>query len=124
MLIVFAFFGYWGEVEEVTSKFTSLGEAIWWAIVTMTTVGYGDILVLGIPGKCVGALCALSGVLMLILPLAALILNYTLTYDQLVAARALRVQQRKQGITYVASSTIGHGEAGLYPPPPTDVAAL
>jgi len=34
-----------------TSQFQSIPDGIYWAIVTMTTVGYGDIVPTSVPGK-------------------------------------------------------------------------
>ncbi|MBI2941224.1 MAG: NAD-binding protein [Chloroflexi bacterium] len=36
-------------------------DALWWAIVTMTTVGYGDIVPKTVPGRLIGAVMMLSG---------------------------------------------------------------
>ena len=41
--------------------FTSLGLAYWWAITTVTTVGYGDVVPHTAGGRIVGALLMLTG---------------------------------------------------------------
>ncbi len=41
--------------------FTSLGLSYWWAITTVTTVGYGDIVPKSPEGRVVGALLMLTG---------------------------------------------------------------
>ena len=41
--------------------FTSLGLAYWWAMETVTTVGYGDIVPHTLPGRLVGTLLMLTG---------------------------------------------------------------
>ena len=42
--------------------FSSIPETMWWAIITLTTVGYGDVSPITPLGKVIGALTALMGV--------------------------------------------------------------
>src|SRR5258708_26456416 len=44
------------------TKFTSIPAAMWWAIVTVTTTGYGDMVAATLIGRFVGAATMLSGV--------------------------------------------------------------
>jgi voltage-gated potassium channel len=41
--------------------FTSIGLAYWWAITTVTTVGYGDVVPVSTAGRIVGGLLMLTG---------------------------------------------------------------
>ncbi len=51
-------------------KFGSIPEAAWWAIVTLTTVGYGDVVPVTALGRLVGGITMLSGLIVLALPIA------------------------------------------------------
>jgi voltage-gated potassium channel len=42
--------------------FTSLGLAYWWAVETVTTVGYGDVVPHTLPGRLVGTVLMLTGI--------------------------------------------------------------
>jgi voltage-gated potassium channel len=41
--------------------FDTFGEALWWAVSTVTTVGYGDILPVSAAGRLIGAVLMLTG---------------------------------------------------------------
>jgi len=59
------------EVEsrfEADSQFRNIPEAIYWAIVTMTTVGFGDIVPRSVPGKFLSAFVILLGYSLIIVP--------------------------------------------------------
>lgn len=45
----------------INREFDSVGDAIWWALVTITTVGYGDKVPVSTGGRIVGALVIFSG---------------------------------------------------------------
>ncbi|PIE16367.1 MAG: Ion transport protein [Rhodobacterales bacterium] len=49
-------------------KFGSIPQAMWWAVVTLTTVGYGDVTPVTAVGKMFGAMIAVIGVCMAALP--------------------------------------------------------
>jgi voltage-gated potassium channel len=52
-----------GNVPE--SKVTNLGDAFWWAIVTVTTVGYGDIYPVTTEGKIIASILMIFGIAIL-----------------------------------------------------------
>lgn len=43
-------------------EFDSFGEAIWWAVQTVTTVGYGDVTPRDTTGRVIGAIVMLAGI--------------------------------------------------------------
>lgn len=56
------------EQEAQPDKFGTIPDAMWWAIVTLTTVGYGDAYPITAAGKVVAAVTAVLGLIMLALP--------------------------------------------------------
>jgi voltage-gated potassium channel len=49
----------------------SLGDSLWWAMQTVTTVGYGDVVPQGTSGRIIGALLMLNGIALLSVVTAA-----------------------------------------------------
>lgn len=55
-------------VEGPENGFTSIPESMYWAIVTMTTVGYGDIAPRTLPGKLLASLVMITGYAIIAVP--------------------------------------------------------
>ncbi|MEI8145694.1 MAG: cyclic nucleotide-gated ion channel [Alphaproteobacteria bacterium] len=49
-------------------RFGSIPDAMWWAVITLTTVGYGDVVPITPLGKIIASLTAILGLVMLALP--------------------------------------------------------
>ena len=82
-MILFSTFIYFCEVGENGEQFPSIPHAFWWAIVTMTTVGYGDLSPITPLGKVVGFFCAICGVLCIALPVPSIVSNFHRLYQVL-----------------------------------------
>ena len=57
-------------------------QGMWWAVQTLTSLGYGDFPVQTIPGKLFGSMCAVSGVLVLALPIPIVVDNFADYYKE------------------------------------------
>jgi voltage-gated potassium channel len=53
---------YLAEFEAQPEKFASIPQTMWWALITLTTVGYGDVYPITPLGQAIGAFTALLGV--------------------------------------------------------------
>ena len=68
---------------ESRDEFESIPTGWWLALVTLTTVGYGDVYPKTWIGRAVGSVCALNGVVLIALSLPILVDNFLLSISML-----------------------------------------
>lgn len=67
-LVMAATMLFWIEGDVQPEEFGSIPRSLWWASVTMTTVGYGDVVPMTPLGKLVAGLISLSGIALIAIP--------------------------------------------------------
>ncbi|XP_063889605.1 potassium voltage-gated channel protein Shaw-like isoform X2 [Scylla paramamosain] len=111
-IVIFASLVYYAERIQANphNDFNSIPLGLWWALVTMTTVGYGDMAPKTYVGMFVGALCALAGVLTIALPVPVIVSNFAMYYSH-TQARAKLPKKRRRVLP------VEHVRCPVAPPP-------
>ncbi|KAJ8361931.1 hypothetical protein AAFF_G00410690 [Aldrovandia affinis] len=100
------------------THFKNIPISFWWAVVTMTTLGYGDMYPQTWLGMMVGALCALAGVLTIAMPVPVIVNNFGMYYSLAMAKQKLPKKKKKHkpsGEAPVDSPSLGGKSASNSP---------
>jgi len=90
--------GYQFHVPGNTSRsfgFETIPASIWFSMATLTTVGFGDVYALTFVGKCLAVGIAISGIILLAIPVAVLASEFKSQYNNLNSTKKLKVKLRK-----------------------------
>lgn len=68
LILISASLMYFAEYEAQPEVFSSIPATIWWSVVTLTTVGYGDVYPVTTAGKLIAGIIAILGIGMVALP--------------------------------------------------------
>ena len=77
----------------VRSPFQSIPESFWWCLVTMTTVGYGDIYPISALGKVFCMITAVAGLLVIALPISIVGSNFD---EAMLRQRRSKQEEKKK----------------------------
>lgn len=71
------------DLEAGNHDYASIPAACWWVIISMTTVGYGDMYPMTVAGRVLGGLCVVSGIVLLALPITFIYHSFVQCYHEL-----------------------------------------
>ncbi|XP_036387693.1 potassium voltage-gated channel subfamily G member 1-like [Megalops cyprinoides] len=75
-------------------EFSSIPATYWWAVITMTTVGYGDMVPRSVPGQVVALSSILSGILLMAFPVTSIFHTFSRSYLELKQEQQRLLQRR------------------------------
>lgn len=78
------------------SPFYSIIHSFWYVIVTITTVGYGDLYPTTLLGKLIGAVTILNGIIVLAMPIGVVGANFSAEYYRVQEEKKRRVKLKQQ----------------------------
>ncbi|XP_032073048.1 potassium voltage-gated channel subfamily G member 3 [Thamnophis elegans] len=71
------------KIGKPNEGYASIPAACWWVIISMTTVGYGDVCPITVPGRILGGICVVSGIVLLALPITFIYHSFVQCYHEL-----------------------------------------
>jgi voltage-gated potassium channel len=85
LLVISASLVYEVEHDAQPDRFASIPGAMWWAVATLTTVGYGDVYPVTPIGKVLGAIIAVCGIAFFALPAGILGAGFLEAFQESIA---------------------------------------
>jgi len=82
-VVTFGSIMYYIEEDQPGSEFNSILKACWWAVVTMSTVGYGDLYPTSVPGKLVGSVVVFLSMVFMALPMTIIVSKFSRAYEEM-----------------------------------------
>ncbi|XP_052075041.1 potassium voltage-gated channel protein egl-36-like isoform X3 [Mytilus californianus] len=95
LLISSIIFGMTIHIVEMNGDFADAINSFYWAIITMTTIGYGDIYPKTKCGQIIASVCATFGLFLLSMPIAVVANNFTDLYKRYCEHQCHLHQQKK-----------------------------
>lgn len=101
--------------DSSNNLFISIPDAFWYATISLTTIGYGDLSPTTLLGRLFGSACVITGVLMIGLPMTIVVEIFTNLYNHLRARNKLPKQRRRilpVEAPRARKHNTGHGQTG------------
>ncbi|CAO1303860.1 unnamed protein product [Diamesa hyperborea] len=100
--LIFASFLVYLMEKDVNSKFSNFAQALWWGVITLCTVGYGDMVPETWQGKIIASFCALLGISFFALPAGILGSGFALKVQQQQRQKHM-IRRRQPAATLIQS---------------------
>ncbi len=97
-LYVSAMLLYFIEGQNNPQSFGSITRALWWAVVTLTTVGYGDVYPTTVLGRVVAGIVAVTGIGIVALPTAILASSFAEEFRERYEAREKALEEAEEEV--------------------------
>ena len=95
VLIVSATLIYWLEKDVQPDKFPSILHACWWAVVTLTTIGYGDVYPVTALGQVLGGIVGIIGVIITAIPVGIISSGFVQKMDETIYRKRISLARKK-----------------------------
>lgn len=95
ILLLSASLIYWFEKEVQPEKFPSILHACWWAVVTLTTIGYGDVYPITPAGQVLGAIVGIMGVVITAIPVGIISSGFVQKMEEANYRKHISTARRK-----------------------------
>merc|ERR1712183_281631 len=76
------------------SMFQHIPGTFWWCLITMCLVGFGDEIPLSSLGKIVAIMTAISGMVLLAIPVSVISANFKIQFDRVQRANIRKLDQK------------------------------
>ncbi|XP_055385384.1 potassium voltage-gated channel subfamily KQT member 4 isoform X18 [Condylostylus longicornis] len=100
--LIFASFLVYLMEKDVNDKFSNFAQALWWGVITLCTVGYGDMVPETWQGKLIASFCALLGISFFALPAGILGSGFALKVQQQQRQKHM-IRRRQPAATLIQS---------------------
>ncbi|XP_069682884.1 potassium voltage-gated channel subfamily KQT member 1-like [Periplaneta americana] len=100
--LIFASFLVYLAEKDTNDKFSNFADALWWGVITLCTVGYGDAVPETWQGKVIASFCALLGISFFALPAGILGSGFALKVQQQQRQKHM-IRRRQPAATLIQS---------------------
>ncbi len=95
VLIVSATIIFWLEKDVQPDKFPSILHACWWAVVTLTTIGYGDVYPITAYGQLLGGIVGIIGVIITAIPVGIISSGFVQKMEETQYKKRISIARKK-----------------------------